>query len=227
MSRDVGGHPADERGDDDGDAAHRRRALLGHVVLRAVVFLAEDRLAAPTGAEEHDQAARAEQRDERRDRAGDHDGDHDGAPGESIGSCVAEHLAGDDTVVERDDLVADGLGGLVALAGDHDDVAGPGPGDAHTRSPPRRSISTCASPRPGRVDAFDRCVDDRLRVLVARVVGRDDDESACCRRGRAHQRTLLRVAVAAAAEHDDRPDRRARSQRAGVEHLHEPSGVWA
>ena len=46
---DVGDEPADERGDDDGDAAHRRRALLGHVVLGAAVLLAEDRLAEARG----------------------------------------------------------------------------------------------------------------------------------------------------------------------------------
>ena len=43
----VGDDPADERGGDDGQPAHRRRALLRHVVLGAVIFLAEDRLAEP------------------------------------------------------------------------------------------------------------------------------------------------------------------------------------
>ena len=53
---DVGDEPAAEGGDDDGDAAHRRRALLGHVVLGAAVLLAEDRLAEAAGAEHVDQA---------------------------------------------------------------------------------------------------------------------------------------------------------------------------
>ena len=44
-SAEVGDDPADEGGDDDRDAAHRRRALLVHVVFGPVILLAEDRLA--------------------------------------------------------------------------------------------------------------------------------------------------------------------------------------
>ena len=58
---DVGDEPPGERRDDDGDATHRRRALLGHVVLRPVILLAEDRLAEAAGAEQRDERPRGEQ----------------------------------------------------------------------------------------------------------------------------------------------------------------------
>ena len=58
---DVGGEPPGERSDEDGDATHRRRALLGHVVLRPAIFLAEDRLAEAAGAEQRDERPRGEQ----------------------------------------------------------------------------------------------------------------------------------------------------------------------
>ena len=40
---------------EDGDAPHRRRALLGHVVLGPTILLAEDGLAEAAGAEQADQ----------------------------------------------------------------------------------------------------------------------------------------------------------------------------
>ena len=87
----VGDHPADERRDDDGDAAHRRRALLDHVVLGPVILLAEDRLALAAGAEEGDQEPGAEQRHEHGAGAGDHDGDHGSASRSSAATCVSSN----------------------------------------------------------------------------------------------------------------------------------------
>ena len=115
---DVGDEPADERGEHDGDAAHRRRALLGHVVLGAAVLLAEDRLAEAPGAERRDQEPGDDQRQDPGRDAGDHHGDH----GETRLAAAAGR-AHDGAVVELDDAVADRLGRLVALAGDDDDVA--------------------------------------------------------------------------------------------------------
>ena len=101
-----------EGGDDDGDAAHRRRALLGHVVLGSAVLLAEDRLAETAGAEHVDQHARHDQRQRPGDDAGDHHRDHGETPsrpvimarlrlagdhGEASSSAAADDLA----VVER------------------------------------------------------------------------------------------------------------------------------
>ena len=74
----VGDDPADEGGDDDGDAAHRRRALLGHVVLGPAVLLAEDRLAEARAVRKSvDQERVTTQREQRRPRrrrssTGDH-----------------------------------------------------------------------------------------------------------------------------------------------------------
>ena len=120
---DVRGEPAAERGADDRDAAHRRRALLGHVVLGAAILLAEDRLAEPTGAEQRDQRPRWRTARSRPDTMP--------AimtaitwPLRSSGSAELEQdRTGDLTVVERQHLVADELIRLVALAGDDHHVA--------------------------------------------------------------------------------------------------------
>jgi hypothetical protein len=80
----VGHDPPAEGGDDDGDAAHRRRALLGHVVLRPAVLLAEDRLAQPAGAERRDQEAGDDEREHAGDDAGDHHRDHGETPSRPV-----------------------------------------------------------------------------------------------------------------------------------------------
>ena len=96
-------------------------------------------------------------------------------------------------------LPGDLLVGLVALAGD---------------AAPRRASSAPAMavldrarrdrPRPRSSAAMPSriCVDDRERILAARVVGGDDHAVGEARGDRAHQRALGRVAVAAGAEHD-------------------------
>ena len=52
--------------DDDGEAAHRRRALLVHVVFGTAILLAEDRLALAAVAEERDEVSRTGERDDHR-----------------------------------------------------------------------------------------------------------------------------------------------------------------
>ena len=59
----------------------------------------------------------------------------------------------------------------------------------------------------------DDLVDDRLRLLGARVVGGDDREVRQPRRDLAHHRPLAAVAVAARAEHDDQPPGRQLARR--------------
>ena len=114
-----------ERGDEDRDAAHRRRALLGHVVLGAAVLLAEDRLAEPARAEQGDQRPRGEQRDDAGDDAGDHDAIIDGVPVAALGrtsratSRSSKASTWSPIVCVR----------LVALAGDDHHVAGLGERD--------------------------------------------------------------------------------------------------
>ena len=68
------------------------------------------------------------------------------------------------------DDAGDLLALLVALAGDHDDVAGPRAARSRSRSPSARSRSISTSvPAPCRI-----VLDDRERILRARVVVRDD-----------------------------------------------------
>ena len=102
----------------------------------------------------------------------------------------------------RAPIVTDRLRGLVTLAGDHDDVAAVGAGESPARSRAggrvrRRLVHGRARSMPA-----DGGVDDRQRILVARVVGRDDHPIGTGDRGAPHQRPLLAIAVAAAAEHD-------------------------
>ena len=96
------------------------------------------------------------------------------------------------------------LAGLVALAGDHDGVARPGPAHRGARSPPagRRSRAPRRVPRLG-LRAGQHRGADRGRVLAARVVVGDDQQLGPRRRRGAHQRALAAVPVAAAAQHDD------------------------
>ena len=77
VAPEVSHEPPDERCRDDGDAAHGGRALLGQVVLGAMIGLAQDRLALAAVAEERDQPAGREQRDHHGGGTRDHDGDHE------------------------------------------------------------------------------------------------------------------------------------------------------
>ena len=69
--------PTDERGADDRQTAHGRSSRLLLVMLRSVVFLAEDRLTLAAIAEEGDEEASREQRHEHGRGSGDHHRDHE------------------------------------------------------------------------------------------------------------------------------------------------------
>ena len=110
----------------------------------------------------------------------------------------AQLLAGDLAVVEGDlAAVLELLALLVALAGDHDRVAGPARSKASAIAARRSGSTSTPPPSP---DPGEDLGDDRLRVLGARVVGGDDREvgelrrrpapsSAACRgRGRRRRR---------------------------------------
>ena len=88
----------------------------------------------------------------------------------------------------------------------------------------RRSGSTsiCAAP-PAPMPGAD-LVDDRLRVLGARVVGGDDGDVGEPVGDLAHQRALVAVAVAAAAEDADQPSPGGRDLARGSEHVLERVG---
>src|SRR3954452_18298543 len=110
-----------------------------------------------------------------------------------------ERLAGDGDVVEGD-LAPAGelLALLVALAGDHEDVAGLGHLDRLLDRGAAVDLDLDA-----RLAALEDRFDDRARVLVARVVGGDDRDVGPLAGDRAHERALGAVAVAAGAEDDD------------------------
>ena len=74
----------------------------------------------------------------------------------------------------------------------------------------RASISDARAPSAvvaigGHDDAALDLVDDLIRILRSRVVGRDDDEIAQPGGDRAHERPLRAIAIAAASEHRDHP----------------------
>src|SRR3954470_24980226 len=110
-----------------------------------------------------------------------------------------ERLAGDGDVVEGD-LAPAGelLALLVALARDHEHVAGPGHVDRHLDG--RAAVGLDLDPC---VAALEDRGDDRRGVLVARVVRRDDRDVGPLARDRAHERALGAVTVAAGAEDHD------------------------
>ena len=94
----------------------------------------------------------------------------------------------------------DHLAGLVTLARDHHDVAGRASARA-SRMAARRSGSTRNAPRAARAGAH--LGDDRVGVLVPGVVRRQHRHVGVGRGGRAHERALVAVAIAAAPEHHD------------------------
>src|SRR4051812_4791618 len=128
-----------------------------------------------------------------------------------------DRLARDLAVVERLDAPArELLPGLVPLAGDHHDVAGPRHGD---RAEDRRAavgVALDGRVRFGRDAGLD-LVDDRLEWLGARVVGRDQGDVGDPCGDLAHQRPLAAIAVPAGAEHDDHPSGRELARR--TQHL--------
>src|SRR3954451_3437053 len=129
-----------------------------------------------------------------------------------------QRLAGDRDVVERD--LAPGLELLpllVALAGDDHDVAGLGDRDRLLDRGAAVDLDVDAAPA-----ALQDLGDDRLRVLVARVVGRDDHDVGLVARDLAHERPLRAVAVPAGAEHDDEAPARERAR--GAQHVVERVG---
>ncbi len=137
-----------------------------------------------------------------RDPAGDGDGDqqtnHRSAPIPSFGHGAAHHFS----VVERQDLVADGLGLLVALAGHDDHVGGAvcGDGDADRLGPVGDHVEVGSL-----VETGDDRRDDLVGVFAARIVRRHDDPICACGGSGAHERALVPVAITAATEHDGDP----------------------
>ena len=118
-------------------------------------------------------------------------------------------------------LAGDLLALLVALAGDHDNVPGLGqPDRARDRRAP---VGIDLDVHPG---ALEDVLDDRERLLAARVVGRDIDDVGEIGGDLAHQRPLAAVAVAAGAE-DARARGRRSSSRAVRSTLSSESGVCA
>ena len=120
------------------------------------------------------------------------------------------------------DDAGDLLSLLVPLAGDHDDVACLAAPAIAASIAERRSGSTSTSVPV----ALDDRLDDRERVLRARVVARDDHPVCQLARDLTHQRALLAVAVAAGAE-DDRRAGPSPSGRAAPSTVSSASGVCA
>ena len=96
---------------------------------------------------------------------------------------------------------------LVSLAGDQQQIARREQIDRGADG--FGAVADLAAPWAGGEDGAA----DRGRVLAARIVVGDDDDIGEPRRDRAHHRPLARVAVAAAAEHDDEPAAAMRAQR--------------
>jgi len=116
---------------------------------------------------------------------------------------IARHVA----VVEGDLAAAfELLALLVALAGDQDDVTRP----RHLQRTLDRGAAVGFDLHRGSLAGRGCCLgsrddrgDDRIRLLRARVVRRDDGVIGEAARGSAHQRPLVAVAVPAGPEHND------------------------
>jgi hypothetical protein len=120
-------------------------------------------------------------------------------------------------IVEVDLGRAEDLVVLVALAGDHDDVARRGLGD---RGPDRGPAIDVDVERVGH--RGQDLIEDRARIFGARVIAGDHREIGLGRDHRAHLGALGRIAIAAAAEHADQPALGQRAQ--GVEDVVEGVG---
>ena len=120
----------------------------------------------------------------------------------SIDACSSSPR--DLAVVEVDRAVGEDLVVLVSLAGDQHGVAGLGERD-RTRDRRARGRPRPATMRPRVAQAVLDLQDDPDGILGARIVARHDDAVRRDSRGRAHERPLVGIPVAAAAEHDDHP----------------------
>ena len=216
---DVGGEVADDRGTDDGDAAHGGRAGLDGVALGHVLV---DGLADAAGARASRSGAWCRAGEATGEAAGDEEGYH--AAGSSHGRRQrrrARHRPVVEGRCVRSPTIWSVSWPLPAI---DDDVARARPRRPRARWRPRRSGSTATSAPGGH--ARPDLVDDGQRVLAARVVGgeRPPDRRA----GpppRPSPAACVAVAVAAAAEHHDAPGRPAASSRAAPSALLEGAGL--
>ena len=147
-----------------------------------------------------------------------------------------ERGGGDRPVVERQHGPADVLAGLVPLARHQHHVPLPGQADGEVdrRGPVRLDDQPGPLPLRDAEHSVQHLVEDRQRVLRARVVACEDRHVGQPGGGGAHQRPLAAVPVAAAAEHHDQFPAGHRAKRAEhrldraglVRVVHEASG-WA
>src|SRR4051794_23216805 len=117
--------------------------------------------------------------------------DHPGlrsAPGPS--RARLDGLTRDHPVVERLDAIADDLARLVPLAGAQPAAAGP---RAVDRVADRSAPVGDALDRRAARDAREDVVEDRFRILGARVVARGEGNVGAARRDLPHQRPLRPV----------------------------------
>ena len=120
---------------------------------------------------------------------------------------------------------------LVALAGEQDDVAGPGAleGRLDGRAAVGDDQQVVVAPPAGRLGAARDLVEDRLAVLAARVLVGDDHEPGTLAGDPAHQRALGRVALAGRPEDGDQ-SRRRREAASGASRsstVWSEAGLWA
>src|SRR5215813_9713816 len=119
---------------------------------------------------------------------------------------LRQDLSRDLAVVERQDLGADDLIGLVTLPGDDDRVADLGPLERTAdRRAPIGFGDIAARRRAGPAHTGHHLVDDRFRTLGSRIVGGHPHAVAEPRGDLAHDRPLGPIAIAATAEDDAEP----------------------
>src|SRR2546425_10792391 len=137
---------------------------------------------------------------------------------------LPEHGPGYGSVVEGEDLGTDDLICLVALAGDDDHVAGPGPGEGAADC--GLSVGNCLMPVHGQTAPYagGDLGDDGLRPLAARVVGGDPHAIAELRGDGAHEGPLPAVAIPAAAEDHAQAPPRSHELARGLEGAREGVG---
>src|ERR1700682_658984 len=121
---------------------------------------------------------------------------------------LPEHGPGHGSVVEGEHFGTDDLICLVALAGDHDHVAGPGPGEGAADC--GLPVGNCLMRVHGQAARYagGDLGDDGLRPLAARGGGGDPHAIAEPRGDAAHEGPLAAVAIPPAAEdHAQAPSR--------------------
>ncbi len=215
-----------DRGEDD-HAAHRRRARLRLVALRALLA---DVLAELAVAQQFDELRAQEQADQQRRDAGQQD------------RARCRPLADRERQRPRHDhvqttprstsraTVTSSNGSLRPLANSWPCSC---PLPAITTTSPARADSigggdsrvSVGVVRDVRTGALEDLGDDRLGILRAGVVGGDEHVVGQPTSDLAHQRALASIAVAAAAEHHPQPDRV--KPRAARSTFSSESGVWA